>query len=140
MRKPAPYVLEDNVGFVLRQVTQRHVALFQDMMPARLTPTQFSALVKLHDQGPVSQTQLGRLTAMDAATIKGVVDRLTRRALVALDRDPADGRMLIVSLTPAGAALVVQATRMAAAVTRATLSPLEPDEQATLLNLLRRLG
>lgn len=138
--KRGPYILEDNVGFVLRQVTQRHVALFMEMMPDQLTPTQFSALMKLHDQGPVSQTQLGRITAMDAATIKGVVDRLAKRGLVALSRDAADGRMLIVTLTPQGVALVTQATQIATEVTRATLSPLQPDEQRMLIALLRRMG
>ena len=43
-----------------------------------VTTTQFAALAKLAEQGPLSQNQLGRATAMDAATIKGVVGRLVR--------------------------------------------------------------
>ena len=78
----AGYVLEENVGFILRQVTQRHLALFSATMVHDLTPTQFSALLKLHEQGSCSQNQLGRLTSMDNPTIKGVVDRLMRRGLV----------------------------------------------------------
>jgi len=139
MSKQPPYVLEDNVGFILRQVTQRHVALFMEVMPGGLTPTQFSALAKLHDHGSISQTQLGRLTAMDAATIKGVVDRLARRGLLALDRDPDDRRMLVVSLTQEGAAIATRAKLAAAEVTQKTLEPLAPSEQASLLELLRRL-
>jgi DNA-binding MarR family transcriptional regulator len=127
-----PYILEDNVGFILRQVTQ--------LMPDDLTPTQFSALIKLQDHGGVAQTQLGRLTAMDAATIKGVVDRLAKRGLVAQERDPADGRVLIVSLTPSGAQILRRATQAAAAITRATLEPLDATEQHTLLSLLRKLA
>ena len=134
-----PYILEDNVGFILRQVTQRHVAIFAEQMPDELTPTQFSALVKLHEHGRVAQTQLGRLTAMDAATIKGVVDRLAKRGLVTQERDPADGRMLILSLTSAGSAMVRRALPVAARITRDTLAPLGEDEQQTLLAFLRRL-
>ena len=44
-----------------------------------LTPTQWAALAKLRELGDCSQNHLGRLTAMDAATIKEVVDRLTVR-------------------------------------------------------------
>ena len=47
-----------------------------------LTQTQFAALAKLHEVGPCSQNQLGRLIYLDAATIKGVVDRLSARGFV----------------------------------------------------------
>ncbi len=50
--EPPDYVLEENVGFVLRQVTQRHLVIFSEMMPDELTPTQFSALNKLLLLGP----------------------------------------------------------------------------------------
>ena len=50
--------------------------------PVELTPTQFAALVKVHDIGQVSQNQLGRLTAMDPATIQGVIQRLEARKLI----------------------------------------------------------
>lgn len=136
----APYVLEDNVGFILRQVTQRHLAIFAARIPGDLTPTQFSALVKLDQHGGVPQTQLGRLTAMDAATIKGVVDRLARRGLVEQGRDPADGRVVVVSLTPAGRTLLRRATTAATAITRETLAPLGAEEQQALLALLRKLA
>lgn len=133
------YVLEDNVGFVLRQVTQRHVSLFAGLMPDQLTPTQFSALVKLRQHGPVAQTQLGRMTAMDAATIKGVVDRLVKRGVVQVDRDPLDARLIIASLTPAGRDLADRSLSPARAVTEATLTPLSAGDRRTLLALLRRL-
>ena len=133
------YVLEDNVGFVLRQATQRHLALFTAMMPDDLTPTQFSALAKLHERGAVSQAQLGRMTAMDGATIKGVVDRLTRRGMVQTRRDTLDARLIVVSLTPAGRDLARRSLRPASGVTQATLAPLTSEEQRILLGLLRRL-
>ena len=47
-----------------------HPTLFAAAMSDELTPTQFAALVKLKAEGPCSQNRLGRLTAMDAATIK----------------------------------------------------------------------
>lgn len=133
------YVLEDNVGFLLRQVTQRHVSLFSATMCHELTPTQFSALLKLHEQGAVSQNQLGRLTAMDAPTIKGVVDRLMRRELVSARPDSHDARLLMLSLTEAGERVVAEAIPRARQVTEATLAPLRPGERKTLLSLLNAL-
>ncbi len=133
------YVLEDNVGFLLRQVTQRHLSLFSATMCHELTPTQFSALLKLHEQGAVSQNQLGRLTAMDAPTIKGVVDRLMRRDLVSARPDSHDARLLMLSLTEAGERVVADAIPRARQVTEATLAPLRPGERKTLLSLLNAL-
>ena len=133
------YVLEENVGFLLRQVTQRHLSLFSATMCHELTPTQFSALLKLHEQGAVSQNQLGRLTAMDAPTIKGVVDRLMRRDLVSARPDSHDARLLMLSLTEAGERVVAEAIPRARQVTEATLAPLRPGERKTLLSLLNAL-
>ena len=133
------YVLDENVGFILRQAAQRHLAIFAEHMPEELTPTQFAALAKMREIGPCAQTRLGRLTAMDAATIKGVVDRLTRRGLTETQPDPADARLLMVSLTAAGRALVDRVVPIAGRITRLTLAPLTEDEQATFLALLLKL-
>ena len=101
--KPA-YILDEQIGFILRQVWQRHATIFARDIGINLTPTQWAALAKLNETGPCSQNQLGRLTAMDVATIKGVIDRLTARGLTETSSDPEDGRRLLVSLTRAGPA------------------------------------
>ena len=134
-----PYRLDDQVGFILRQVTQRHTAIFASGIGDDLTPTQWAALAKLHEAGPLSHNLLGRHTAMDAATIKGVVDRLVRRGLATVAPDTVDGRRLLVTLTSAGDALVRRVTPNAEAITAETLSPLTPEEQRTLTALLLRL-
>jgi DNA-binding MarR family transcriptional regulator len=138
-RPAQPYVLEEQVGFILRQVSQRHAGIFAERMSDDLTPTQFSALVKLHAEGSVSQNLLGRLTAMDTATIKGVIDRLAVRGYVDARPDPDDSRLRVLALTPLGSAAVERALPRAAAITEETLGPLGVRERTTLLELLRRL-
>ena len=134
------YRLDDQVGFVMRQAQQRHTTLFSSRMVDGLTPTQWAALAKLAEIGPTSQTQLGRLTAMDAATIKGVIDRLTARGLTRATVDAEDARRRLVELTPQGAELYARAEPIAREITQATLAPLAPEERETLLALLRRLA
>ena len=134
-----PYRLDDQVGFILRQATQRHAAIFASGIGCDLTPTQWAALAKLHEAGPLSQNRLGRHTAMDAATIKGVVDRLTRRGLLTAEPDAADGRRRLVALTAEGAERVRRLAPHAHAITAETLSPLAPEERQALLSLLLRL-
>lgn len=133
------YRLDDQVGFLLRQVGQRHTALFAGVMGADLTPTQWAVLAKLHEAGPQSQNLLGRQTAMDAATIKGVVDRLVRRGLATTEADSEDGRRLLVALSPEGQELVAQLTAKALQVTEDTLAPLDAAQRRSLLALLHLL-
>jgi MarR family transcriptional regulator, lower aerobic nicotinate degradation pathway regulator len=139
--KPAKptYVLDEQIGFILRQVSQRHAVIFARDIGIDLTPTQWAALAKLQETGPCSQNQLGRLTAMDVATIKGVIDRLTARGLTETSSDPEDGRRLVVSLTKAGQQLAEKAAPNALAISRETLAPLEPKERETLMELLIKL-
>src|SRR5438105_11438469 len=123
--KPAkpPYVLDEQVGFILRQVWQRHSSICSRDIGTNITPTQWAALSKLAETGACSQNQLGRLTAMDVATIKGVIDRLTARGLTETSSDPTDGRRLLVSLTRAGQQLADKTAANALAITKETLSP-----------------
>lgn len=134
-----PYILDDQIGFVLRQVNQRHVAIFESLLGGDLTPTQWAALSKLAEVGSCSQNQLGRLTAMDVATIKGVIDRLTVRGLTKTSADPDDGRRLLVTLTPAGRQKVAKAVPKAFRATEDTLAPLDPAERQALKALLEKL-
>src|ERR1700688_2689387 len=136
--KPS-YILDEQIGFILRQVWQRHAAIFAREIGINLTPTQWAALSKLMETGPCSQNQLGRLTAMDVATIKGVIDRLTAGGLTETSSDPEDGRRLLVSLTRAGQQLAEKAVPNALAITRETLAPLDARERETLVALLSRL-
>jgi DNA-binding MarR family transcriptional regulator len=120
-------------------VWQRHATIFAREIGINLTPTQWAALAKLTETGPCSQNQLGRLTAMDVATIKGVIDRLTARGLTETSPDPEDGRRLLVSLTRAGQQMAEKAAPMGLAITRETLAPLDAKERETLVTLLSKL-
>jgi DNA-binding MarR family transcriptional regulator len=141
MQEPEDYVLEEQVGHLLRRAYQRHLALFQGIIGEDgPTSMQFAALHTLWRRGPLSQNLLGRLLAMDPPTVKGVVARLMARGLVVRERDPSDARMLLVALTPAALAALPGWVEKARAVTAATLAPLPRDEQARLVAILRRMG
>lgn len=136
---PDAYRVDRQIGYYLRQANQRHVAIFTGSMGDRLTTTQWAALVKLREIQPTSQNQLGRETAMDVATIKGVIDRLVARGYVRTAPDPADGRRLVLSVTPEGIEAIERNLATAVAVTEETLAPLSSAEQIMLIELLRKI-
>ena len=143
-RKPAgkgdeSYVLEDQIGYLLRRAHQRASAIFQETMTEGLTPPQFAALVKIRDFGAVSQNRLGRSVAMDPATSQGVTQRLLAKNLINRNDDPEDRRRTILSLTPEGEAIVERLVPLGKRVTAETLEPLTPDEQNRFLELLAKI-
>ncbi|MBK5959785.1 MarR family transcriptional regulator [Rhodoplanes elegans] len=133
------YCLDEQVGFMLRQVSQRHTAIFSEKIGCDLTSMQWAVLSKLREVGATSQNQLGRATAMDVATVKGVVDRLTARGLISIAPDPDDARRRLVDLTPKGRALVDDHTGKAHAISDETLAPLTAAERKTFMSLLAKL-
>ena len=139
MKPIKPYILEDQIGHVLRKVSQRHTSIFSTVMPTELTPTRFAAMAKLWELGPLSQNELGRLTAMDIATIKGVVDRLRVRNLVESERDPNDARRQLIKLTSKGEEVIKKAIPDALEVTKLTVDALTQAETKQLLKLLLKL-
>lgn len=134
------YRLDEQVGFLMRIAMQRHTSIFTANMIEGLTQTQFAALAKLYETGASSQNQLGRLIYLDAATIKGVVDRLSVRGFVTALSDPKDRRRRAVTLTDEGRRVTEAAMKVAGKITAQTLTPLTAAEQRTIAALLKKLG
>ncbi len=132
------YQLTRQVGYILRRANQRHLTIFAEHIPA-LTPTQFAALAKLCELGPVSQNELGRQTAMDGATIKGVVDRLRNRDLVETRPNSDDQRRLLVEASDQGRALYTDNIDAAVKISDKTLLPLNKRERKKFLELLAKI-
>ena len=86
------------------------------------------------------QVNVARLIYLDAATIKGVVDRLHLRGFVTALNDPKDRRRRAVALTDRGRQVTEAAMVVAADITAATLRPLTAEEQRQITKLLRKLG
>src|ERR1700674_4807426 len=135
------YRLEDQVGFLLRRAYQRASSnLVERIGPYDLTAPQFATLARLYERGTLSQNLLGRLVAMEPANIRDVVLRLKKRRLVTMERDPSDGRLVLVSLTRTGLSLVRGLLKVEMECTSKTLAPLDQNERRILYDLLRRLA
>ena len=134
------YELEKQIGYLLRRAHQRTTAIFMaNIAELNLTPTQLAALAKVADEGKVTQNRLGRLTAMDPATMQGVIKRLSERGYVDRRPDPHDRRRTVLTLTADGRALLERAAPASVKTSAETLAPLTPRQQAQFLDLLQKL-
>lgn len=138
---PAGYRLDASAGHLLRRAHQRYQALFQECaVGLGLTGPQFAALLRLAEHGRATQNHLGRLAAMDSATVQGVVRRLLERGLMHATADPLDRRIRILTITPEGERLVREAQEAGRRANDALLDPLSGAERTQLLALLKRLA
>lgn len=136
----ARYDFSEQVGHLLRRTYQRHTALFQRFIPdSQLTAAQFVVLCALRDHAGSSMADIVKVTVIDQATIRGVIDRLKSRKLLQVDPDPTDGRKVVLSLTTAGAQLVAETVPAAQTITEQTFGPLNAAERVALLFLLRKM-
>jgi len=135
------YALSDQIGHLLRRAYQRHTAIFQRRISdLDVTAIQFAVLVTVRDGGIMPLTRIGAATAIDPATLRGVISRLSERDLIISQNDEADRRQRLVSLTPKGHDLVSRLLPDAVAITRETLSPLNPAEVLAIAFLLKKLS
>jgi MarR family transcriptional regulator, lower aerobic nicotinate degradation pathway regulator len=135
------FTVEDHIGYLLRRAHQRHVSIFTTgMAHVELTPTQFTALLKTVELGRITQNHLGRLAAMDPATIQGVVRRLTARGLMRRSNDKMDRRTAVLEPTEAGVALIASVVSCARKAHEQALAPLSAAERIQVMNLLRKMG
>ena len=134
------YMLEEHVGFMIRLAGQRHSGIFQVHTPLGLTPAQFSVLIKVLELRECSQNDLGRKTAMDVATIKGVVDRLRAWDLVYVKPDPSDKRRALVVPTEGTKAIEQDLKDADHQITKETLEPLSVSESEMFLTLLAKIS
>lgn len=135
------YDVTAQVGHLLRRAYQRHVALFQSEIPdSQLTAAQFATLCAVRDLGACSLNDVVKKTAIDQATVRGVVDRLATRGLLSVADHQHDGRKRELSLTPAGAELVAATVPFAQRVTDRTFGDFNPAERLALVYLLRRMS
>ena len=139
--EPAPMSIPDLPGHLLRRCHQIVVALFLDECGAHdPTPLQFAVLGVLRQFGPLDQVTLGGLAALDRTTVAVVLRNLEERGLVVRAQSRRDRRAKIVTITERGADVVIGAEPAAIKAQERALAPLDPDEAAEFVRLLRKLA
>ena len=70
---------------------------------------QLACIQVLHEQGPLPLSKIAKQIMVNSSTVTGIIDRLEKKDLVNLVRDPRDRRMITIELTGTGAKLAEKA-------------------------------
>ena len=98
----------------------------------------YVALSFLDDHDGASQQALGEALCVDANNLVLLLNELEAEGLVERRRDPLDRRRHLVHITAAGRRALDRAERAQERVEADVLRALDPDERATLRDLLAR--
>src|ERR1700744_5095486 len=105
--KSSNYTMRNSVGYLMRICTNRVLpqmdALFTDQ---ELTFSQWTTLVALHDGRISTAGDLAHNICHDAGSLTRLIDQLEKRGYVARGRNPADRRIVTLTLTSRGRDLV----------------------------------
>lgn len=108
------------------------------LRPFELTVAQYAALMSLHYVPGQSSAQLSRAAAVTPQTMGQTLDKLEAKGLVKREPSKLHRKVHVVSLTPAGEALVLRADVVARAIEQRLGEAFTDEERAQLRELLRR--
>jgi DNA-binding MarR family transcriptional regulator len=108
----------------------------------QLESWEFDLLATLRRSGDPYRLTAGQLLdsmMITSGAVTNRIDRLEQRGLIGREKDPADGRRVLVALTEDGLRKIDAALPDHAANETALLQALSPKDRATLAQLLRSL-
>jgi DNA-binding MarR family transcriptional regulator len=102
--------------------------------------SQSHILDTLAEEGDVTMQQLARRMFKSVSTMTRVVGQLVRRGYVKRRQDPEDRRVVHVSITPQGKAIVAAINRDLIETQKAILQGIPPDQWAGAFKVLEALA
>ena len=116
--------LERQVCFALAVASRSVISIYRPVLePLRLTHPQYLVMLALWQHAPLRVGELGRLLALEPATLSPLLKRLEAVGYLERRREPGDERALRLTLTPEGTALRTRALE----VPRAVMARLQLD-------------
>lgn len=134
----SPPVLGQRLCFTLYATSRAITGAYRPLLdPLGLTYPQYLVLVALGEHGTMSVKDFVAVLQSDYGTVTPLIKRLEANGLLKRERRADDERVVQIVLTPEGLALHQHLSSVPPAIGEAV--GLEPDEIATVQQLVRRL-
>jgi DNA-binding MarR family transcriptional regulator len=126
-------------GYAVAQLYRllRH-AMDDALRECDLTTPQWAALGCMAQNAGISGAELARIHRLTPQTMNTILHNLEQHGMIRRQQHPTQGTVLCVFLTDQGYERMSEATRRVEAVQERMLSPLNPGERETLVELLER--
>jgi MarR family transcriptional regulator for hemolysin len=130
------------MGYHIAQAAVTTYAAFDEHIgkPFGLRKVEFSLLMLLLANGPLTPRQLAGTLTLTAPALTLLLDRLQQRGLLRRERNPNDGRSQHIVLTAKGRRMAEQTAAAAAPMECGLQTRLSRAEHAMLIELLCRLA
>ena len=134
--------LSDVLGFHLAQAAVFTYGLFERHVgePFALRKTEYSMLMLMLANGPLSPKRLAQALALSAPNLTMLLDRLQERGLLKRERSQTDRRSQNIVLTDEGLRVARASAAAAGPMERDLLERLSPAERAMLIELLGKVA
>jgi DNA-binding MarR family transcriptional regulator len=134
--------LEGVLGYhvVRAQLTTREIFFQAVGQPLDLRPVEYSLLMLLHANPPLTPKQLAQALALSSPNLTILLDKMQQRGLIDRVRSPTDKRSQHILLRAAGQQLTAQALALTPAMDKALEPALSAAERAILMELLKKVA
>jgi DNA-binding MarR family transcriptional regulator len=116
----------------LRLVLTRSARRLRQEAGTALSPSLSSALATIERHGPMTPSELAACERVQRPTVTRVLARLLDMKLIVRTADPRDGRSTVISVSPAGRALLDDLRTRKDAFLNARLDELDAEDRALL--------
>lgn len=130
--------LFDQPGHLLRRAHQIAGGMFDDLVGLDVTPNQYAILRMVHEQPGIDQVSLARQIGLDTSTAALTAARLGTRDLLTRSVSEVDRRLLRLTLTAQGEALLESTVGNVRQMREKLLSSLPPEDREVFMALLRK--
>ncbi len=134
--------IHELLGYQLAQASILTTAAFVRAVgkPLELRKVEFTILQLVHQNSPVTATQVAKALAVTTPGVTIWLDRLEERGLLVRERSDVDRRTQNLSITRKGQALVVSALERLRQAESEILDNLSAGERHMLLELLQKVA
>ena len=116
----------------LRLAVARSARRLRQESGTGLSPSLSAALATIERHGPLTPSELAVRERVQRPTVTRIAGRLEQEGLVGRAGDPGDRRSSLITITPAGRALLAAARTRKDAFLSERLDALSPEDRATL--------
>lgn len=133
--------LDGYLPYLLNRAGARLAASFEkDVQPLGASLQIWRVLAALRERDGQRMGELSEITTIEVSTLTRLVDGMERRRLVKRRPDPADARVVLLHVAPAGRRLTARLLPIAERYERLALAGFSPREAEALRRALRRLS